>query len=146
MALGGKGAPVCHCMGTGQEPSSVASIPRWCLAGRCCSASLGPPQVLSMSWQELLSLGFALQSMSNNDRALPAWQLLRPISSVCDGQTRPAAQPWEQAQPLQGSLATLQTWSRGPFAPQLREGGGQRAVESPLTQGATERGSKSHCQ
>lgn len=114
------------------------NIPRQCLVGRCCSASLGSPQVLSMSRQKLLSLGFAVQSMSNNDGALPAWQLLPPISSVCNGQTGPAAQPWEQAQTLQGSLATLQTWSWGSFAPQLRTEGGQMAVESPLTQRATE--------
>lgn len=91
-------------------------------------------------------MGFAVQSMLNNDRALPAWQLLHPISSVCEGQTEPVAQPREEAQPLQGSLATLQAWSWGPFAPQLRKGCGQMATESPLTQGDTERVSKSHCQ
>lgn len=59
-------------MGTGQEPNSAANIPRQRLAGRCCSVSLRSPQVLSMSWQKLLSLGFAVQSMSNNDGALPS--------------------------------------------------------------------------
>lgn len=99
-----------------------------------------PADTVQLGWVPLrdnpitASLGFAVQSASNNDGALPAPRLFHLTPRACNGQTGLAARLWEWAWPLQGSPATLGT-APDPFATQLREGGRQRVAESP----------RSHC-
>lgn len=128
-SLGGRGGPVLHfgivwALGRSQPAQPTLPGCAW------------PADTVQLGWVPLCdnpitaSLGFAVQSASNNDGALPAPRLFHLTPRVCNGQTGLAARLWEWAWPLQASPATLGT-APDPFATQLREGGRQRVAESP---------------
>lgn len=113
-----------HQAGSGQYSPRSQAVP----GQQTLSSRAGSPQGMSPSRQELFSLGFVVQSTSNNDRALPAQRLLRLTPRACNSKTGPVTRLWEWAWLPRDSLALLGTWSQE--APLVREGGGQRAAES----------------